>query len=50
MERGAHAALDKALDKVWGDLGDMTKSPLLAQSWESQVSAYVQDLVFRKII
>ena len=50
MERGAHAALDKALDKAQGDLGDMTKSRLLAQSWESQVAAYVQDLVFRKII
>jgi dTDP-4-dehydrorhamnose reductase len=49
MERGAHAALDKALDKAQGDLGDMTKSRLLAQSWESQVTAYVQDLVFRKI-
>jgi dTDP-4-dehydrorhamnose reductase len=50
MERGASAALDKALDKVQGDLGDMTKSRLLAQSWESQVAAYVQDLVFRKLI
>jgi dTDP-4-dehydrorhamnose reductase len=50
MERGAHAALDRALDKTSGDLGGMTKSPLLAQSWESQVAAYVQDLVFRKII
>ena len=50
MERGAHAALDKALDKAQGDLGDMTKSRLLAQSWESQVAAYVQDLVFRKLI
>jgi dTDP-4-dehydrorhamnose reductase len=50
MERGAHAALDKMLDKAQGDLGGMTKSRLLAQSWESQVAAYVQDLVFRKII
>ena len=49
VERGAHAALDKALDKAQGDLGDMTKSRLLAQSWEAQVAAYVQDLVFRKI-
>jgi hypothetical protein len=46
MERGDHAALDKAQD----GLGDMTKSRLLAQSWESQVAAYVQDLVFRKLI
>jgi hypothetical protein len=50
MARGADAALDKALDKARGDLGDMTKSRLLAQSWESQVAAYIQDLVFRKII
>jgi dTDP-4-dehydrorhamnose reductase len=44
MARGADATLDKAL----GNLGDMTKSSLLAQSWESQVAAYVQDLAFRK--
>jgi dTDP-4-dehydrorhamnose reductase len=50
MKRGADAALDKALDKGLGDLGDMTKSRLLAQSWESQVAAYVQDLALRKII
>jgi dTDP-4-dehydrorhamnose reductase len=50
MERGAHAALDKALDKASGDLGDMTKSSLLAQSWESQVVAYVQDLALRKLL
>jgi len=46
MARGADATLDKAL----GNLGDMTKSSLLAQSWEPQVAAYVQDLAFRKII
>ena len=46
MVRGADAALDTAL----GNLGDMTKSPLLEQSWESQVSTYVQDLALRKII
>jgi dTDP-4-dehydrorhamnose reductase len=46
MARGADATLDKAL----GNLGDMTKSSLLAQSWESQVAAYVQDLAFCKII
>jgi dTDP-4-dehydrorhamnose reductase len=44
MARGADATLDKAL----GNLSDMTKSSLLAQSWEPQVAAYVQDLVFRK--
>jgi dTDP-4-dehydrorhamnose reductase len=50
MARGADAALDRALDKAQGDLGNMTKSPLLVQSWESQVSAYVQGLAFHKII
>jgi dTDP-4-dehydrorhamnose reductase len=50
MERGAHAALDRVLDKASGDLGDMTKSRLLAQSWESQVVAYVQDLAHRKLL
>jgi dTDP-4-dehydrorhamnose reductase len=50
MARGADAALDKALNKALGDLGDMTKSQLLAQAWESQVAAYVQDLVHRKLI
>jgi dTDP-4-dehydrorhamnose reductase len=50
MARGAEAALDQVLDKALGDIGDMTKSPLLAQSWESQVAAYVQDLALRKLI
>jgi hypothetical protein len=50
MARGAEASLDKVLGKSLGDLGDMTKSPLLEQSWESQVAAYVQDLVAQKII
>jgi dTDP-4-dehydrorhamnose reductase len=50
MVRGADAALDRALDKAQGDLGNMTKSLLMEQSWESQVSAYVQDLAIRKII
>jgi dTDP-4-dehydrorhamnose reductase len=50
MARGAGAALDQAMDKASGDLGDMTKLPLLSQSWESQVSTYVQDLALRKII
>jgi dTDP-4-dehydrorhamnose reductase len=50
MARGAGAALDRAMYKASGDLGDMTKSPLLAQSWEPQVTTYVQDLAFHKII
>jgi dTDP-4-dehydrorhamnose reductase len=50
MARGAGAALDQTMDKASGDLGDMTKSPLLSQSWESQVSTYVQDLALRKFI
>jgi len=50
MARGAEASLDKVLNKSLGDLGNMTKSPLLEQSWESQVAAYVQDLVAQKII
>ena len=50
MARGVGAALDQAMDKASGDLGDMTKSPLLAQAWEEQVSTYVQDLASRKII
>jgi dTDP-4-dehydrorhamnose reductase len=50
MARGADAALDRALDKAQVDSNNMTKSPLLAQSWEEQVSAYVQDLASRKII
>jgi dTDP-4-dehydrorhamnose reductase len=50
MARGVGAALDQAMDKASGDLGDMTKLPLLSQSWESQVSTYVQDLALRKII
>jgi len=50
MARGAEAALNQALDKARGDWGNMTKSPLLVQSWESQVSAYVKDLALHKII
>ena len=50
MARGADAALDKALNKVLGNFGDMTKSRLLAQSWESQVATYVQDLALQKIV
>ena len=50
MARGADATLDRVLNKALGDLGDMTKSQLLAQAWESQVAAYVQDLVHRKLL
>jgi dTDP-4-dehydrorhamnose reductase len=50
MARGIDAALDRAVDKVMATSVNMTKSPLLAQSWESQVSTYVQDLALRKII
>lgn len=50
MARGTDAALDQALDKTRGDLGNMTKSSLLAQSWEPQVAAYVKYLAFHKII
>jgi dTDP-4-dehydrorhamnose reductase len=50
MKRGADGALDRALNKPPGALGDMTKSQLLEQSWESQVAAYVQDLAFQKLL
>jgi len=50
MARGADAALDKVLNKLLGDFGDMTKSRLLAQSWESQVATYVQDLALQNIV
>jgi dTDP-4-dehydrorhamnose reductase len=50
MARGVGAALDQALDKAQADSSNMTKSPLLGQAWESQVSTYVQDLALRKII
>jgi dTDP-4-dehydrorhamnose reductase len=50
MARGAEAALDQALDKAQAGTGNMTKSQLLEQSWESQVAAYVQDLARRNLI
>ena len=50
MARGSDAALDRAVDKVTATSVNMTKSLLLAQSWESQVAAYVQDLALQKII
>jgi dTDP-4-dehydrorhamnose reductase len=48
--RMARGVLEAALADSLGGLSNMTKSPLLVQSWESQVSAYVQDLAFHKII
>jgi dTDP-4-dehydrorhamnose reductase len=48
--RMARGILETALTDSLGGLSNMTKSPLLAQSWESQVSAYVQDLALHKII
>jgi dTDP-4-dehydrorhamnose reductase len=50
MARGADAALDKVINKVQAGSVSMTESQLLEQSWESQVSAYVQDLALHKII
>jgi dTDP-4-dehydrorhamnose reductase len=47
MERGVLNAV--FADSLEGS-SNMTKSRLLAQSWESQVAAYVQYLAFRKII
>ena len=54
MARGADAALDPALDKAGNKAqavsSNVTKSQLLEQSWELQVTAYVQDLALRKLI
>jgi dTDP-4-dehydrorhamnose reductase len=50
MVRGSDAALDRAVNKVMATSVNMTKSTLLAQSWEPQVAAYVQDLALHKII
>ena len=48
--RMARGALEAALTNSLGGSSNMTKSHLLEQSWESQVEAYVQDLVHRKLI
>jgi dTDP-4-dehydrorhamnose reductase len=48
--RMARGALEAALTNSLGGSSNMTKSLLLEQSWESQVEAYVQDLVHRKLI
>ena len=48
--RMARGFLEAALTDSLGDSSNMTKSHLLEQSWGSQVAAYVQDLVYRKLI
>lgn len=48
--RMARGVLEAALADSLGGSSNMTKSHLLEQSWESQVAAYVQDLVHRKLI
>ena len=48
--RMARGVLEAALTNSLGGSSNMTKSHLLEQSWESQVEAYVQELVHRKLI
>jgi len=48
--RMARSVLEAALTDSLGSSSNMPKSQLLEQSWESQVAAYVQDLVHRKLI
>ena len=48
--RMARSVLEAALTNSLGGSSNMPKSQLLEQSWESQVAAYVQDLVHRKLI
>jgi dTDP-4-dehydrorhamnose reductase len=48
--RMARGVLGAALTDSLEGSSNMTKSHLLEQSWESQVAAYVQDLVHRKLI
>lgn len=48
--RMARGALEAALADSLEGSSDMTKSQLLEQSWKSQVTAYVQELVLRKLI
>jgi dTDP-4-dehydrorhamnose reductase len=50
LDWAPHKACDTALNKVQEGSVNMTKSTLFEQSWESQVSTYVQDLAFRKLI
>ena len=48
--RMGRRVLETALTDSPEGSSNMTKSHLLKQSWESQVAAYVQDLVHRKLI
>jgi dTDP-4-dehydrorhamnose reductase len=48
--RMARGVLEAALTDSLGGSSSMTKSHLLEQSWKSQIAAYVQDLVHRKLI
>ena len=48
--RMARIILEAAITDSLGGSSSMTKLHLLEQSWESQVAAYVQDLVHRKYI
>jgi dTDP-4-dehydrorhamnose reductase len=48
--RMARNTLEVAITDSLGGSSNMTKSQLLEQSWESQVAAYVHDLVHRKLI
>ena len=48
--RMGRRALETALTDSLGSSSNVTKSQLLEQSWKLQVSAYVQDLVHRKLI
>jgi dTDP-4-dehydrorhamnose reductase len=48
--RMAQGALEAILTDTQGNSANVPKLQLLHQSWESQVAAYVQDLVDRKLI
>lgn len=48
--RMARNLLETALTDSLGDSSSVTKSQLLQESWESQVVAYIQDLVHQKRI
>ena len=48
--RMARGALEAALADTQGSSANVPKLQLLQQSWETQVAAYVQDLVRRKLI
>lgn len=48
--RMARTSLEATLTDSLGDSSSVTKSQLLQESWESQVVAYIQDLVHQKRI